>query len=488
MPNFPEQFVERYKKIIDTSEYEAFFDACLETSKKAFRVNTLKISVEDFLERVKPYNWTLEPIPWEKTGFWIDREDTSVPLGSTIEHQSGQMYIQDASSMIPVALLGDMKKQAVIDMASAPGSKTSQMAAKMDNLGTIVALDISPKRIGTLAQNLNRLGVINAYTAKKNAVNLDDRWLNLFDTVLLDAPCSSEGLMWKKPELAKKWDIKDVHFFAKIQKQLLEVAFKICKPGGTIIYSTCTMAPEENEGVVSHLLDMFEGECSLKAPQNYDWYDAKNMKGLTAFQDTKYNEEADKCVRIWPHKTQGEAFFAAVIQKEHRVKRYHLKRADQYRFNELENGKIFHAKEKKELCIFSKKRFGYELPITHRHDVRLKDHSIYLQNPLGQGVYQLMKWKREGLQIADRYKQEYRLSHEAISLWGQNFSKNCLEVDEKQAKQYMKGKDLFIENNNDQDLDEGQIIVRYNGVALGSGLLRNGKVKNQLPRELVVRK
>ncbi len=255
---FPDQFLAQMRDAMPTHlSFDAFIAACQRPLRRSLRVNTLKISVADFLQQVAPYGWQLTPIPWCEEGFWIERDDEdSLPLGSTAEHLSGLFYIQEASSMLPVAALfadGDMP-QRVMDVAAAPGSKTTQIAARMGNKGGILANEFSASRVKVLHANISRCGISNValthFDGRVFGAALPER----FDAILLDAPCSGEGVVRKDPDALKNWSPESNQQIAETQRELIDSAFHALRPGGTLVYSTCTLNREENEEVVQWLL------------------------------------------------------------------------------------------------------------------------------------------------------------------------------------------------------------------------------------------
>jgi len=234
--HIPEDFLKNIEETMPKHlDMESFIAACKRPLRKSIRVNTLKISVEEFLLRAKEKGWSLEPVPWCETGFWITADESIIPLGNTAEHMAGLFYIQEASSMMPVSALfmGDDKFQSVLDTAAAPGSKTTQIAAKMNNEGVLVANEYAASRVKVLHANIERCGVRNAALS-----NFDGRvfggWLpEQFDAVLLDAPCSGEGIIRKDPDAMKNWSRESVIDIAATQKDLIESAFHALKPNGT---------------------------------------------------------------------------------------------------------------------------------------------------------------------------------------------------------------------------------------------------------------
>ena len=300
---FKENFIERYSKLTD---WETFKRYSLSFLRKSIRVNTLKTDVNALTERLKK-DWTLKKIPWCKEGFWIEgiRRD----IGNLPEHVLGYIYVQEAASMIPPVVLNPQEGEIVLDMAAAPGSKTTQMVQQMKNKGIIVANDISHDRLASLGVNLQRCGAAN--TIMTMMLGYKFRYFtNKFDKILLDAPCSGTGSIRKSVKTVYMWNPDMVKRLASQQKQLIKTAFELLKEKGTMVYSTCTLEPEENEGVVDYLLNEFENakieKISLKI---------KRSPAVLEFEGKKYNKEIKNCLRIWPQDNDTEGFFVAKIKK-----------------------------------------------------------------------------------------------------------------------------------------------------------------------------
>lgn len=204
---FPDAFLTQMREAMpSTFSFDDFLAACQRPLRRSIRVNTLKISVADFLQLTAPYGWTLTPIPWCEEGFWIERDnEDALPLGSTAEHLSGLFYIQEASSMLPVAALfaDGNAPQRVMDVAAAPGSKTTQIAARMNNEGAILANEFSASRVKVLHANISRCGISNVALTHFDGRVFGAAVPEMFDAILLDAPCSGEGVVRKDPDALK---------------------------------------------------------------------------------------------------------------------------------------------------------------------------------------------------------------------------------------------------------------------------------------------
>lgn len=308
------KFEEHYRELLK-DDYDKFMNYSLSYIRKCIRVNTLKMTIEDIKKRLED-KWILEQIPWCKEGFWIKYKDGKrFDLGNLIEHHLGYIYVQEAASMIPPIILNPEPGEFVLDMCAAPGSKTSQMAMYMENKGLIIANDVSGMRIKALGMNLQRCGVRNTIITLMH----DNKFKKLidsgfrFDKILVDAPCSGTGTIRKSLRTIKEWNPSVINKLSRIQKNLITEAFNLLKPGGIMVYSTCTIEPEENEAVVSHLIDTYDDAVLLDI--NTDVLGIKRTQPVTSFKDLKINPEVKKCLRIHPYDNDTEGFFIAKIKK-----------------------------------------------------------------------------------------------------------------------------------------------------------------------------
>ncbi len=302
---FKEKFIERYSKLTD---FELFKKYSLSFLRRSIRVNTLKIEVDELKKRLEK-NWVLEQIPWCKEGFYIEHiKKERRDIGNLIEHSLGYFYTQEAASMIPPIVLEPKENEIVLDMAASPGSKTTQISALMKNKGLLVANDYTIERMKPLTINIQRCGITNCIITL-----MQGQWFkNLeFDKILLDAPCSGTGTIRKSLKTLRIWNPNMVKRLAGTQKQLIEAAFKNLKQNGTLVYSTCSLEPEENENVVDFLINKYENaqieEIKLK--------NIKRSDPVLEFEKQKYSEEVKKCLRIWPQDNDSEGFFVAKIKK-----------------------------------------------------------------------------------------------------------------------------------------------------------------------------
>ncbi|MEM3113418.1 MAG: RsmB/NOP family class I SAM-dependent RNA methyltransferase [Candidatus Pacearchaeota archaeon] len=308
-------FIERMKLLLkDREDYEKF---CYYSGKhlvNSIRCNTLKIPPEELKKRLEK-KWKIRsPFSEYKEIMIIDQELSPGELGNSIEHILGYYYIQEISSMMPILTLKPDKNEIFLDIASSPGSKTTQAAAMMENQGTIIANEINLGRIMPLATNLQRCGVTNTIITKHDGAVLCNKLKKInfkFDKILLDAPCSGEGTIRSSPKTVFMFSENLIKTLAGIQKKLLENALKVLKVNGEIVYSTCTHAPEENESVVSYILENYPVKIEdIQLPK-----ELKTRSGIPEWKNIKYHKEINKCVRIYPQDNDTEGFFIAKLKK-----------------------------------------------------------------------------------------------------------------------------------------------------------------------------
>lgn len=299
MYKFKEKFLEKYNRLTDIDK---FCEYCLKRLNKSIRVNTLKISVKRLKEKLNEYEF--KQVPWYKEGFWVSGPRTD--LGNLMEHSLGYFYVQEAASMIPPIVLEPKENEIALDLAAAPGSKTTQMAALMKNKGIIIANDVKYTRLKALSINLQRCGVLNTVITLKSNYSIKEI---KFDKILLDAPCSGSGAIRKSLKTILIWNNNMINKLANDQKRLILNAFDSLNEEGVLVYSTCSVDPEENEAVIDFLLKN-RGAKLEKIDLNI-----KRSPVILNYENEDYNDEIKKCLRIWPQDNDTEGFFVAKIKK-----------------------------------------------------------------------------------------------------------------------------------------------------------------------------
>lgn len=313
----PELFEEKMKKLLDT-EYEEFLAGYDKERHQALRVNPAKISAEEF-ERISPF--TLRPVPWAENGFYYAPEERP---GKHPWHEAGVYYIQEPSAMSVAELAKAQPGERVLDLCAAPGGKSTQLAAAMKGQGLLVSNEIHPARVKILASNIERMGISNAVVTNEPPERLSSHFPMFFDRIVVDAPCSGEGMFRKEEQAVLQWSQDNVELCASRQQDILEEAAKMLRPGGVLVYSTCTFAPEEDEESVARFLlkhpefSVKETEaCEAFEPGRPEWVKLteKEKAGLSDGELERILTELKATFRLWPHKLDGEGHYAAVLQK-----------------------------------------------------------------------------------------------------------------------------------------------------------------------------
>jgi NOL1/NOP2/sun family putative RNA methylase len=290
-------FEEKFKPILG-EEFPKLVEYLSKGPRKCIRVNTLKTNAKELKERLEKRGWKLEEVPWYKNAFFVEAEEIS----KTLEYFLGYYFIQDASSLIPPLVLNPSPTDSVLDLCAAPGSKTTFMAELMQNKGLIVAIDIDTKRLKALAFNLQKIGITNTIVFRhdgRKALNME------FDKILVDAPCTGTGTT----NLCF-WSRKVIERLSRLQKSLLESASKMLREDGSIVYSTCSIDPEENEAVIDYAIN----QLNLKV-EKVHLAGLKYREGLTKYADMSFAEEVKDCIRIYPFDNQTEGFFVCKLKK-----------------------------------------------------------------------------------------------------------------------------------------------------------------------------
>ncbi|MBT4376608.1 NOL1/NOP2/sun family putative RNA methylase [archaeon] len=326
-------FVERIEKLLpDKKDREEYWKITKTPSLTSIRCNTLKISPEKLIERLKKYNWKINQ-PWKDypevivvkgkkpTGhekeILIKKDLAKLSpgeLGRTLEHLLGYYYVQELASMLPIIALHPKEDELVLDLCAAPGSKTTQSSAMMSNTGTIIANEVSMGRMRILASNLERCGATNTIITRKEGRALSrgfEKYNIKFDKILVDAPCSGEGTLRSSIQTYIMWNPKSIKSLSHLQKQLFYRAFEQLKVKGELVYSTCTHAPEENEEVINSMLHELKDKIEIipiKLP-------IKTRPGITKWDGKTYNEKVKLGQRVYPQDNNTEGFFVSKFRK-----------------------------------------------------------------------------------------------------------------------------------------------------------------------------
>ncbi len=494
-----EYLIHAQNTFLNKDQLGNFVNACNRPLRKSIRVNTLKITLDEFKKIFQQYELNLEPIPWCPTGFWLsaitkEGSQNLGNLGNLAEHLQGLFYIQESSSMLPpMALLnrdslakrtaisthsdnesGESRQSLldispayplILDFAAAPGSKTTQLASMVENAGLILANEISSSRIKVLHANLVRCGVTNTCMTQFDGRKLGERLSGQFDFVLLDAPCSGEGTVRKDVNALKLWHLSNIMLMADLQKQLILTAYQCLKPGGRLVYSTCTLSPEENQQIANYLLsetdanveelgELFNGAKKARTPQGF--------------------------LHVLPQTYDSEGFFVAAFNKPLASTTNLYANCESPPFEALDQ------KTQIELTSYYQQHFGLELnSLAKRFKQRGKE--IWMFPWAFEQISQLVRLNRSGIKLAQIYPNKIRSSHEFASCLGANVSRQKLELNAYQANEFYKGRNIDVENTDIEKTQckPGEVLLFFQGQVIGIGTLANNKIKNQLPRDLV---
>ncbi len=314
--SYKKELLEKNRELVNffarfyQNDFDLFIESVLRPRKPAIRVNTLKIERDILVSRMVSKGFKLSPIPFYQDAFLV--EEAPVEIGNTVEHFMGYYYVQSLSSMIPPLLLNPGPGEKVLDIASAPGSKTTQMAQMMNNQGLIVANDVDIDRIKALSNNIDRMGVLNVVITILEGNRFGNILPDYFEKVLVDAPCSALGTLSKNSEVLKWWGREKIGRLMNTQKALILSGFDALKPGGLMVYSTCTLTPEENEYVVDYLLEK-RPEAKLI---DFELKGVVLRNGVKSWERYEFSEEILKCKRVEPFLNNNfEGFFIALITK-----------------------------------------------------------------------------------------------------------------------------------------------------------------------------
>ncbi|BBN81754.1 ribosomal RNA small subunit methyltransferase F [Pseudoalteromonas sp. A25] len=463
----PNSFIDDVKTYIpEHLSIDDFIRACQRPLRRSVRVNTLKMSVDEFKVYCQQNNWLIDPVPWCSSGFWLTRpqsEEKNLPIGNTELHLSGCIYVQEASSMLPPEALCNAMSDSkfVLDMAAAPGSKTTQLAAMMNGNGVLVANELSSSRVKVLAANIKRMGVSNCVLSHFNGNIFGDYMFECFDSILLDAPCSGEGTVRKDPDALKNWSIESNVEIAQVQKQLIRSAFYALKPGGTLVYSTCTLTPLENQQVCQYLLEQFADHIEI-APLNDLFPGAENALTEQGF------------LHVWPQIYDSEGFFIARFKKtsskdhtEQQIKK------GAFPFSPAPN------KLQNEFKAHIKKHFGIQ---SLTGQLMTRDKELWLFPDGMEAIENKIKYARLGIQLGTTHKNGVRLEHEFATALGKFATSNTYAMDKQQAQDYFQGKDIRLTTPVTQ---LGEVILTLCDAPVGLGKWQKNKIKNSLPRDLV---
>lgn len=460
----PEKFLERMREMLG-DEYPAFLKSYEHTRMQSLRFNPLKGSREEFLEK-SPF--TLSGVEWEKNGFYY--EETDQP-GKHPFHEAGVYYIQEASAMAPAVYLEACPGEQVLDLCAAPGGKSTQIAAAMEGEGILVCNEIHPARAKILSENVERMGIRNAIVTNETPGRLAEHFPEYFDRILVDAPCSGEGMFRKNEEACKEWSPENVQMCAGRQDDILDSAAVMLRAGGRLVYSTCTFAPAEDEGSVARFLVRhpdFVIEEVRRAP-GMEGGRAEWAAGGDAAEENACRAGLEHTVRLWPHRIKGEGHYLAVLKKAGEVPAGYRGRCP------FGTEKGIGIREYEPYLQFEKDNMRCSLKGVF---VKFGD-QLYLA-PENAPAMRGLKVLRPGLHLGTMKKNRFEPSHAlALSLKeGDAQRSHRLEAGSAEVKAWLNGMTLTA------DGEKGWYLMTVEGYSLGWGKLAGTILKNHYPKGL----
>jgi 16S rRNA (cytosine1407-C5)-methyltransferase len=308
----PDGFLEKLRRMLPSYRFDAVANTFAEAKPTTFRINRLKIETGPLKEKLEAAGFRLESVPWYREAF-ILKQDSLRDLQKTPSYLEGEIYVQNLSSMLPPLALDPQPDETILDLTAAPGSKTTQMAAMMKGTGRLVANDNNKVRFFKLKANVEQQGAVNVQLSLRYGESFGRSYTGQFDRVLLDAPCSAEGrFLATEPKTFGYWKPAKVKEMMRKQKNLMASAIFAVKPGGLLVYSTCTFSPEENEGVLDWALTRFGDQIETEA---WDWQLPNRMAPLTQWDGRSYHPDVARACRILPT-GQMEGFFLARLRRK----------------------------------------------------------------------------------------------------------------------------------------------------------------------------
>ena len=447
----PQEFCGRMKEMLG-EEYPAFMETYEREKYQALRLNPLKGSREHFFEKAQV---TLAPVPWCADGFYYEDGDGNFRPGKHPYHEAGVYYIQEPSAMAPAAYLGALPGMRVLDLCAAPGGKSTQIAAGMKGEGILISNEIHPARAKILSENVERMGIRNAIVVNETPQRLSAVFEEYFDRIMVDAPCSGEGMFRKNGEAANEWSPENVDMCARRQDEILEEAYRMLAPGGRMVYSTCTFAPAEDEGSMERFLDR-HGDMRLVPVELFPGMESGAL---------------EHTIRLWPHKLKGEGHFVTVLEKAGETA------ADEggEKRRECRNGvyRGLSPKSCREFFQFAKETLQ-EIP---EGIFAAFGDQLYLL-PEGSPDLKGLKVLRPGLHLGTNKKNRFEPAHALALALAPEEAVHRAELSGSRASEYVNGQTFPWEG------DKGWYLITLDDYSLGWGKLAGGIMKNHYPKGL----
>ena len=455
----------RYHAIVD--DPSAFEEALKRPLSRFIWTHRLRIAPGELVDHLQADGFELSPLEWFPGAFRVTGEP--VPLGGHWTYQAGFFHIQEAGSMVPVRLMAPQPGARILDLCAAPGNKTVQAAVDMENRGTVVANDLRYGRMASIRMHVDRLGLVNVSTTCWDGGSYP-RSAGLFDAVLVDAPCSCEGTSRKNTDIFDR-PVPGRNRLLFRQKLLLERAVRLCRPGGRIVYSTCTYDPEENEAVVDAALHAFAGQLRMVPVPLPGLH---SSPGVTGWQGVRYHGSLRHAVRIWPHQNDTGGFFVAVLERTGDFSAapapVSVPRLCDAEAPATCAGQQESAPEIEKICSLLQKRFGIAPAVLaetcllqrNRRQVFLAagDHRPPVDPPAA-----------IGLPLMHLSMKTPKLTTAGAAFLGPHARRNVIEADSEQRNHYLARRTMSVRPQQiAADTRDGYVLIRHRGAVLGVGV------------------
>lgn len=435
-----EDFINEMRKLLPADEIDAFLLACEKPLKKSISACIWKINPDTFVALTKPRWRHLQPSPFHPTpgSYYIDRDDLTMALGKTFLYQAWFFYIQELAASLPASQITSKPGDLILDMAAAPWGKTTQLAHTLLAQGhapwLVIANDIAPLRVKTMAHNLNMMWCYNTALTKRNGAMFGKHLPEFFDHALLDAPCSGEGTRFKSDSALSFWRKEEINKITWTQLQLLISAIKAVKPWGSIIYSTCTLNPYENEEILNRILEFFKGAIEIEQ------VDFHGLSSGVHSADVPVTFDTDKVARCRPHRQGTGGFFVSKLRK---ISSTHHAKPNQH--SKLEPKNPFTLDMSKSLFKRVDQRltttYGIRLDPT-RHLLAASKEQIYLCSPEVSKVQGQLHFEKIGIPILKIDRDLFRPTHYLGNILWHLATKNVVVFDDLQMQSYSEGKEI----------------------------------------------
>ena len=448
MKQLPLEFENRMKSLLG-SGYDDFVASLNQPPVKAFRVNKTKISIEDF-EKINPFGQ--EKIPYVEGGYYLDCEK----VGNHPFHHAGMIYVQEPAAMAPAECIDIEPDSKILDMCAAPGGKSTQLKNKLGENGLLVSNEIIPSRCKILTGNVERLGIKNCVTICTDTARLAALFPDAFDVIMVDAPCSGEGMFRKEPVAIDEWSPENVQKCAERQTEILKNAVKCLASGGTIIYATCTFSLEENEMQI---------DAFLKAHPDFEIVPVKKAVQSASVDGVKFDgcvcENIHLARRFYPHTSRGEGQFMAVLRhKGEKQSSFKSAKKLPQKLSPILTDFLDDTLEtynKDDITLYG------DTPVFYSGDIEIKKGTAFMC----------------GVTIGEIKKNYVLPHHQFFMAYGNSFKRKIdLAPDGDEVQKYLRGEEIKT------DCQNGWAVVTVCGVALGGAKISNGMAKNHYPKGL----